>query len=59
MIKKYPYWVYVIGVFAVWTIILLVTRYFISSTRFHNLFIFASGFLLGVLGASLARKIYK
>ena len=59
MIKRYPYWVYVVGVFVAWTIVLLVARNFISSSRFHNLVIFACGFLLGVLGASLARKVYK
>ena len=29
------------------------------AVQFHNLFIFACGFLVGVLGASLARKVYK
>jgi len=59
MIKKYPYWIYVVGVFVAWAIVLLIARNFISSSRFHNLLIFACGFLLGVLGASLARKVYK
>jgi len=59
MIKKYPYWVYVVGVFVAWAIVLLVARNFITSSRFHGLLIFACGFLLGVLGASLARKVYK
>ena len=59
MIKKYPYWLYVVGVFVAWAIVLLVTRNFISSNRFHNLLIFGCGFLVGVLGASLARKVYK
>lgn len=59
MTKKYPYWVYVVGVFVAWAIVLLVGQHYISSHRFHNLLIFACGFLLGVLGASLARKVYK
>jgi hypothetical protein len=59
MIKRYPYWVYVVGVFVAWAIVLVVTRNFISSSRFHNLLIFGCGFLFGVLGASLARKVYK
>jgi hypothetical protein len=59
MIKKYPYWVYVVGVFVVWAIVLLVLRNYISSIRFHNVLIFACGFLIGVLAASLARKVYK
>jgi hypothetical protein len=59
MYKKYPYWVYVLGVFVAWSIVLLVASQFLSSHRFHDLVIFACGFLLGVLGASLARKIYK
>jgi hypothetical protein len=59
MIKKYPYWIYVVGVFEAWTIVLLIARNFISSSRFHNLLIFGCGFLLGVLAASLARKVYK
>jgi hypothetical protein len=59
MIKKYPYWIYVVSVFVAWAIVLLVVRNFISNSRFHNVLIFASGFLLGVLAASLARKVYK
>jgi len=57
--KKYPYWIYVVGVLVVWAFVLLIAHAYISSGRFHGLLIFASGFLLGVLGASLARKIYK
>jgi hypothetical protein len=59
IMKKYPYWFYVVGVFVAWAIVLLVARNFISSSRFHNLLIFGCGFLVGVLGASLARKVYK
>ena len=59
MIKRYPYWVYVVGVFVAWAAVLLVVRNFISSSRFHNVLIFCSGFLLGVLAASLARKVYR
>lgn len=59
MIKRYPYWVYVVGVFVAWAIVLLIAHSFVSSSRFHNLLIFGSGFLAGVLGASLARKVYK
>jgi len=59
MIKKYPYWIYVVGVFVTWAIVLLVVRNFISSSRFHNVLIFGCGFLVGVLAASLARKVYK
>jgi hypothetical protein len=59
MIKRYPYWVYVVGVFVTWAIVLLVVRQFISSSRFHNVLIFGCGFLVGVLAASLARKVYK
>jgi len=59
MIKKYPYWLYVVGVFVAWAIVLLIVRNFISSSRFHNVLIFGCGFLIGVLAASLARKVYK
>lgn len=59
MIKQYPYWIYVVGVFVTWAIVLLVTRNFISSSRFNGVLIFCCGFLLGVLAASLARKIFK
>ena len=59
MIKKYPYWIYVVGVFVVWGIVLLLARKFMSANRFQNVLIFGSGFLLGVLAASLARKVYK
>jgi hypothetical protein len=51
--------VYVVGVFVTWAIVLLVVRQFISSSRFHNVLIFGCGFLVGVLAASLARKVYK
>jgi len=50
---------YVVGVFVTWAIVLLVVRNFITTSRFHNVLIFGSGFLLGVLAASLARKVYK
>lgn len=50
---------YVVGVFIAWAIVLLVTRNFLSSNRYHNVLIFGSGFLLGVLAASLARKVYR
>ena len=59
MIKRYPYWIYVVGVFVAWAIVLLVARNYLSSSRFHNLLILGSGFLVGVLAASLARKVYK
>jgi hypothetical protein len=59
MIKKYPYWVYVVGVFVAWAIVFLLAWRLISPNRFHNVLIFGCGFLLGVLGASLARKVYK
>ena len=59
MIKKYPYWMYVVGVFAAWAIVLLIAGQLISPSRFHGLLIFSGGFLLGVLAASLARKVFK
>lgn len=59
MIKRYPYWVYVVGVFVVWAVVLVVIHQFVSAARFHNALIFGCGFLAGVLGASIARKVYK
>jgi len=59
MAKKYPYWVYVVGVIVAWAIVLPIAWWLISPSRFHNVVIFGSGFILGVLGASLARQIYK
>lgn len=59
MIKRYPYWVYVVGVFVVWTMVFLITWRSLSTSRFHGVLIFGCGFLLGVLAASLARKIYR
>jgi len=59
MSKRYPYWVYVVGVFVAWAIVWLIAWRLISANRFHNVLIFGSGFLLGVLGASMARKVYK
>ena len=57
--KRYPYWIYVVGVFVAWAVVLLAVRPFVSSSRFHDALIFACGFLLGVLAASLARKVFR
>ena len=57
--KRFPYWVYVVGVFVAWALVLLIASRYLSTSRFHNLFIFGCGFLVGVLGASIARKVYK
>ncbi len=59
MDKKYPYKVYVIGVFVVWAIVLLMSWQLISTNRFHNVLIFSCGWLIGLLFASLARKFFK
>jgi hypothetical protein len=59
MTKRYPYWIYIVGVFVAWAIVLLVVKNFISPSRFHNVLIFGSGFVLGVLTASLARNFFK
>lgn len=59
MVKRYPYWVYVVGVFVAWAIVLLFSKKALSPSRFHSVLIFGCGFLLGVLAASLARKVYK
>lgn len=59
MIKKYPYWYYVVGVFVAWAIVLVITSQTLNTSKFHDVAIFGSGFLAGVLGASVARKVYK
>lgn len=59
MSKKYDWWIYVVGVFAAWVIVLLIVHSFISTSRFHGALIFGCGFMLGVLGATLARKFFK
>ncbi len=59
MVKRFPYWVYVVGVFVAWAIVFLVTWRKLDAHRFHEVLIFGCGFLIGVLAASLARKIYK
>jgi hypothetical protein len=59
MVKRYPYWVFVVGVFVAWAIALLIAWKLNRADRFHNVLILACGFLLGVLAASLARKVYK
>lgn len=59
MIKKYPYWNYVVGVFVVWAVVLLIAWQFISTSRFHKVLIFSCGWLVGLLFASLARKFFK
>ena len=58
-VKRYSYWVYVLGVFVAWAIVLPLAWLYLSAGRFDHLLIFAGGFLLGVLAASLARKIYR
>ncbi|HUA13463.1 MAG TPA: hypothetical protein VL989_03110 [Candidatus Sulfotelmatobacter sp.] len=58
-IKKYPYWIYVVGVFVAWAIVFLLAWALISSSRFHHVLIFGCGFILGVLAASLARKFFE
>jgi len=57
-VKKYPWHIYVIGVFVAWVIALLIAWNLISTTRFDHVVIFCSGFILGVLAASLARKFF-
>jgi hypothetical protein len=57
--KKYPYWVYVVGVFVVWAVVLLIAWQSISTIRFHNLLVFSCGWLVGLLFACLARKFFK
>ncbi len=47
------------GVFVAWAIVILIAHHYISTSRFHNLLVFGCGFLLGVIGASIARKVYK
>lgn len=59
VIKKYPYWYYVIGVFVVWAIVLLITWQSLSTNRFHDVLIFSCGWLIGLLLATLARKFFK
>lgn len=58
-LKRYPYWFYVVGVFVAWTIVLLFAWRLLNASKFHQVLIFGCGFVLGVLAASLARKVYK
>lgn len=57
--KQRPYWWWVAGAGVAWAIVLLVTWRTISPNRFHNVLIFFSGWVVGVLGASIARKVYE
>lgn len=57
--KKQPYWHWVAGTSVVWIIVLLIAWRTMSAYRFHNLLIFFGGWIFGVLGASIARKVYK
>ena len=59
MIKTYDYWTYAVGVFVAWAVVLLITWQSLSAGKSHTVLIFGSGFLLGVLAASLARKVYR
>jgi len=59
MVKKFSYTQYVLGVFIVWVIVLTVSSKLMSTDKFHGVLIFGTGFLLGVLAASIARKVYK
>lgn len=57
--KKLPYWYWVVGASVAWAIVLLITWQRISPDRFHKVLIFFAGWAFGVLGASIARKLYK
>jgi hypothetical protein len=59
MARRFPYWVYVVGVFVVWAVVLLIASMSLSASKFRGVLIFGCGFLLGVVGASIARKVYK
>lgn len=59
MTKRQPYWIYVAGVFVAWAVVLLISWRTLSPHKFHDVVIFCAGFLLGVTGASIARKVYK
>jgi hypothetical protein len=59
MVKHYPYPIYVVGVFVAWAITFLIAWSQLSPSKFQGVLIFGSGFMLGVLAASLARKVFK
>ena len=59
VVKRYPYRVYVVGVFVAWAVVLTVAWILLDTDKFHKVLIFGCGFLLGIIGASIARKVYR
>ncbi len=59
MNKKYSWWIYVAGVFVIWSVVILIAWQTISTNRFHNVLIFSCGWLISLIFASLAREFFK
>ena len=56
---KRPYWVYSVSVFVLWGIVFLVHWLVGSPPHPKTLGLVFSGYFIGWLGATIARKVYK
>ncbi len=59
MVKKFPYWFWVIWACVTWAIALILAWKLNTHDRLHNVIILLVGFALGAFVATIARKIYK
>jgi hypothetical protein len=59
MNKKYPLWLYVIGVVIVLAIINCIARFVGGEAKFGAIEIFSLGFLMGMLAMYVAVHVYK
>ena len=59
MIKKLPYWVWIVWACVAWIIALLVAWKLDTHDRLHNVIILFVGFVLGVFTTSILHKLYK
>ncbi|MGF7229280.1 MAG: hypothetical protein ACQR33_04835 [Candidatus Saccharibacteria bacterium] len=59
IVHKQPYWIYSMGIFVVWGIVFLVHWLAGSPPHPKTLLLIFSGYVIGWLGATIARSVYK
>jgi hypothetical protein len=59
MIKKFPYWIWVVWACTAWAIALLVAWKLNTHDRLHNVILLGFGFGLGTLATSILCKLRK
>jgi hypothetical protein len=57
--KKYPLWLYVIGVIVVLVVVNCISWFLGGEARLHTVEIFSGGFLLGMLAMYIAVHLYR